>query len=51
MLSIDGRQFFTKQAMLALAPGVAIGASVFGFNMFGDSLRDMLDPRLRGEGR
>ncbi len=51
MLSIDGRQYFTKQAMLALAPGVAIGAAVFGFNMFGDSLRDMLDPRLRGGGR
>ena len=51
MLSVDGRQFFTKQAMLALAPGFAIGAAVFGFNMFGDSVRDMLDPRLRGEGR
>lgn len=51
MLSVDGRQFFTKQPMLALAPGFAIGGAVFGFNMFGDALRDMLDPRLRGEGR
>jgi len=51
MLSVDGRQFFTKQPMLALAPGIAIGMAVFGFNMFGDALRDMLDPRLRGEGR
>ncbi len=51
MLSVDGREFFRKQPLLALAPGIAIGLSVFGFNMFGDALRDILDPRLRGEGR
>lgn len=33
---------------LAVAPGLAISLAVFGFNMFGDALRDALDPRLRG---
>ncbi|MFQ5879019.1 MAG: ABC transporter permease [Dehalococcoidia bacterium] len=33
---------------LSIAPGLAIAAAVFGFNMFGDALRDVLDPRLRG---
>lgn len=34
----------------ALAPGVAITLVVFAFNVFGDALRDILDPRLRGTG-
>ena len=29
-------------------PGIAISLAVFGFNLFGDSLRDALDPKLRG---
>ena len=33
---------------LALFPGMAIFIAVFGFNMLGDALRDVLDPRLRG---
>jgi peptide/nickel transport system permease protein len=33
---------------IAVFPGVAITLSVFGFNMMGDALRDILDPRLRG---
>jgi peptide/nickel transport system permease protein len=32
---------------LAVYPGLFIGAAVFGFNIFGDALRDVLDPRLR----
>ncbi|MSQ41850.1 MAG: ABC transporter permease [Dehalococcoidia bacterium] len=48
MLSTDGRQYFRVQPGLAVYPGVAIAFTVFGFNMFGDSLRDLLDPRLRG---
>jgi peptide/nickel transport system permease protein len=32
---------------MAIFPGVAISLAVFGFNLFGDSLRDALDPRLR----
>lgn len=34
----------------AIAPGVAIGLTVLGFNLLGDGLRDALDPRLRSEG-
>ena len=33
---------------IAVFPGIAITVSVFGFNMMGDALRDILDPRLRG---
>lgn len=51
MLSVDGRDYFRRQPGLAIWPGVAIALSVFGFNMFGDSLRDILDPRLRGSSR
>jgi ABC-type dipeptide/oligopeptide/nickel transport system permease subunit len=31
-----------------VVPGVAIFVSVYAFNMLGDALRDVLDPRLRG---
>ncbi|HZU77044.1 MAG TPA: ABC transporter permease [Dehalococcoidia bacterium] len=33
---------------LSIWPGLAISLTVYGFNMFGDALRDVLDPRLRG---
>jgi peptide/nickel transport system permease protein len=33
---------------MATWPGVAISLAVFGFNMLGDALQDLLDPRLRG---
>ena len=48
MLSGNGRQFFLTDPWLAIWPGLAITLSVFGFNIFGDALRDVLDPRLRG---
>lgn len=48
MLSGNGRQYFLIAPWLAIWPGLAISLSVFGFNMFGDALRDVLDPRLRG---
>jgi peptide/nickel transport system permease protein len=48
MLSLDGRQFMAVHPGLAIYPGVAIGILVFSFNLFGDALRDVLDPRLRG---
>jgi peptide/nickel transport system permease protein len=35
---------------VAIAPGVFITLAVFAFNMLGDALRDVLDPRLRGKG-
>jgi peptide/nickel transport system permease protein len=48
MLSLEGREYMRTQPGLAIYPGVAIGILVFSFNLFGDALRDVLDPRLRG---
>ena len=48
MLSGTGRAFMLQSAWLSIWPGLAISAAVFGFNMLGDALRDVLDPRLRG---
>ena len=47
MLRGSGMQFLQQAPWLAVAPGIAISMAVFGFNLFGDSLRDALDPRLR----
>ena len=43
----NGVRFLNNDPYLALVPGVAISLTVFAFNLFGDSLRDALDPRLR----
>jgi peptide/nickel transport system permease protein len=51
MLSGSGRSFMYYAPWMALFPGAAISLAVFGFNMLGDALRDVLDPRLRGSGR
>lgn len=48
MLSGTGRAYMLQSPWLAIWPGLAISGAVFGFNMFGDALRDVLDPRLRG---
>lgn len=50
MLSGSGRSYMYRAPWMALWPGVAISLAVFGFNMLGDALRDVLDPRLRGSG-
>ena len=47
-LSGPGRQFMELAPWTAIFPGVAISVAVFAFNLFGDALRDALDPRLRG---
>ncbi|MEK7681713.1 MAG: ABC transporter permease, partial [Chloroflexota bacterium] len=47
MLSGDARKYFEKAPWIAFFPGLAISLAVFGFNMLGDALRDVLDPRLR----
>ena len=51
MLSGSGRSFMYYAPWMALFPAGAISLAVFGFNMLGDALRDVLDPRLRGSGR
>jgi len=48
MLNISGSSQFRAYPMQAIWPGLAIAFAVYGFNMFGDALRDVLDPRLRG---
>jgi len=40
-------EFAETAPWMAIFPGLAISLSVFAFNLFGDSLRDALDPRLR----
>ena len=47
-LSGQSRAFFSKAPWLAIFPGLALSITVFAFNILGDSLRDTLDPRLRG---
>jgi peptide/nickel transport system permease protein len=47
MLRGAGVQFAERAPWLAIAPGLAISITVFAFNVFGDALRDALDPRLR----
>jgi peptide/nickel transport system permease protein len=45
---VEGRQFLASAWWIAAFPGVAIFLTVLGFNLFGDGLRDALDPALRG---
>jgi peptide/nickel transport system permease protein len=48
MLSLAGLDHMYRAPWLAIWPAVALSLAVFGFNMLGDALRDLLDPRLRG---
>jgi len=47
MLSGEGRRNLENAPFLAIFPGLAISVVVLAFNMLGDALRDLLDPRLR----
>ena len=48
MLAADGRAYMYAAPWMLIAPTIALAITVFGVNMFGDALRDVLDPRLRG---
>ena len=48
MLTGSAPAYAEKAPWIGLFPGVAISLAVFGFSLFGDSLRDALDPKLRG---
>jgi len=50
MLSSTGRAFMEQAPWLAIFPGMAISLAVLGFNLFGDTLRDAWDPKLRRRG-
>ena len=47
---VSGTQlaFLTLQPWIVISAGTALSVTVFAFNMLGDGLRDVLDPRLRG---
>jgi peptide/nickel transport system permease protein len=47
MLSVSAAEYAQKAPWLVLFPGAAISLAVFGTNLLGDALRDVLDPRLR----
>jgi len=48
MLSGEGRMYMYEAPWLAIWPGVALSIAVYGVSMWGDAVRDLLDPRLRG---
>ncbi|GAJ21039.1 unnamed protein product, partial [marine sediment metagenome] len=48
MLSGPARSYMFKAPWMVIWPGVALAIVVYGVNMFGDAVRDLLDPRLRG---
>lgn len=43
----DARNFMLDNAWMTVFPGLSITFAVLGFNLFGDALRDLLDPRLK----
>jgi peptide/nickel transport system permease protein len=47
MLSGNAADFYRQAPWMILFPGIAISLAVFAFNLFGDSLRDYLDPRFK----
>jgi len=47
MLSVSAAEFAQQAPWVVIFPGVAISLAVFGSNLLGDALRDVLDPRLR----
>jgi len=50
MLSGATQTYLFRAPWMAIYPGLAISLAVFGFNMLGDAVRDLLDPRLKGRG-
>ena len=44
----EGRLYIQQAPWLVIYPGVAIMLTIFGLNLFGDGLRDLLDPKVRG---
>lgn len=49
MLQGGAEEYAESAPWLAIFPGLAISLAVFGFNLFGDGLRDVLDPKLRSQ--
>lgn len=49
MLSGSARDYMFQAPWIIIWPGLALSIVVYGVNMFGDALRDLLDPRMRGD--
>jgi peptide/nickel transport system permease protein len=49
MLQGGAEEYVESAPWVAIWPGVAISLAVFGFNLFGDAIRDTLDPKLRSQ--
>ena len=49
MLQGGAEEYALSAPWMAIFPGIAISLAVFGFNLFGDAVRDILDPRLRSQ--
>lgn len=47
MISQAGRTYILREPRLLIVPAVAVSAVVYAFNLFGDAVRDLLDPKLR----
>jgi peptide/nickel transport system permease protein len=48
MISGSGRQYMFEAPWMVLWAGLALAVVVYGINMFGDAVRDLVDPRMRG---
>ena len=48
MLGSVGRDYMLQAPWIVLWPGLALALVVYGINVFGDALRDLVDPRLKG---
>ncbi|WP_435365544.1 ABC transporter permease [Haloarchaeobius sp. DYHT-AS-18] len=51
LMIANGRKFMQTEPWMIIFPGLAIAITVFGFNMLGDGLRDVLDPKVDTEER
>ena len=49
-LGAEARIYFREHWWLPIFPGLALSLTVLSFNLFGDAMWDVLDPRLRGSG-
>jgi peptide/nickel transport system permease protein len=49
MLSITGQKYVEVSPWLVIFPSLVVSLAVFGFNLLGDALRDVIDPKLKGE--
>jgi len=47
LMITEGQSYLTTRPWLCIFPGIAIAATVLGFNLLGDGLRDVLDPAMR----